>query len=96
MDFDVVFCDGPVIAFIADFATSQQDFEPGFQAITIVTEHWGDEIYQGPYEATPTVSGLVLETARKAMEQDVTIRPIPYYDVTNPVGGRTIYIANEV
>ena len=51
--------------------------------------------YSGKYEVTPTIDGEVLETANKMMIDDVTIHAIPYQDVTNPQGGRTITIAFE-
>ena len=51
--------------------------------------------YTGDYDITPNVDGEVLETANKIMIDNVTIKPIPYQDVDNPQGGRTITIAFE-
>lgn len=51
--------------------------------------------YTGKYEVTPNPEGEVLETANKMMVDDVTIHPIPYQDVDNPQGGRTVTIAFE-
>ena len=56
----------------------------------------GGELYDGPYEITPKVEAQTLPTAKKLMREDVSVRAIPYFDVSNPAGGNTIYIANEV
>ena len=58
--------------------------------------YMGGEPYEGPYEVTPKVSAQTLQTAQKFMREDVSVRAIPYFDVSNPSGGNTIYIANEV
>lgn len=49
-------------------------------------------MYQGPYEATPTVDGLMLATRRRSMSNDVSVEPIPIGSVSNDSGGRTITI----
>ena len=51
--------------------------------------------YTGKYEVTPTIEGERLETANKMMVDDVTINPIPYQEVPNIQGGKTITIAYE-
>ena len=56
----------------------------------------GGEPYDGPYDVTPKVTAQTLSTAKKLMRDDVSVRAIPYFDVSNPAGGNTIYIANEV
>lgn len=49
-------------------------------------------MYEGPYDATPTVSGLTLATKRRSMSKDVSIEPIPIGSVSNESGGRTVTI----
>ena len=56
----------------------------------------GGEPYEGPYDVTPKVTAQALQTAQKLMREDVSVRAIPYFDVSNSAGGNTIYIANEV
>lgn len=51
----------------------------------------GYEDYTGPYEVTPKVESQSLGTADKRMAHDVTIEPIPYYEVSNQ-NGKTIII----
>lgn len=52
--------------------------------------------YAGEYAVTPTVDGQTLATAQKLMQDDVTINPIPYYEVGNTSGGDTAYIGKEL
>ena len=52
--------------------------------------------YTGDYTVTPTVEGSTMPTKDKYMTKDVTIRPIPYYNVSNTAGGSTVYIAKEI
>ena len=49
-------------------------------------------MYEGPYDATPTVGGLTLATKRRSMSKDVSIEPIPIGSVSNESGGRTVTI----
>lgn len=58
--------------------------------------YMGGEPYEGPYDVTPKVTAQTLPTAKKLMRDDVSVRAIPYFDVSNQAGGNTIYIANEV
>ena len=52
--------------------------------------------YEGEYEVTPTVDGKILHTQHRYMREDVTIHAIPFFEVSNPSGGNTIYIAGEI
>ena len=49
-------------------------------------------MYEGPYDATPTVDGLKLATRRRSMSKDVSVEPIPIGSVSNSSGGRTVTI----
>ncbi len=50
--------------------------------------------YEGEYEVTPSMKNdITLETAKKVMTDNVTVKKIPRYDVSNEAGGTTIYIA---
>jgi len=49
-------------------------------------------MYEGPYDATPTVDGLTLATKGRSMSKDVSIEPIPIGSVSNDSGGRTVTI----
>lgn len=51
--------------------------------------------YNGPYDITPLFSAQVLPTAKRLMQQDVTIKKIPQYEVTNDSNGYTLIIGEE-
>ena len=71
-------------------------FEANFDAIHEVTVYKDADPYKGAYEVTPKVDAQVLPTAQKLMADDVTVKAIPIYDVSNNSGGSTVYIAREV
>lgn len=52
--------------------------------------------YGGTYEVTPSAhEAQILETAGTIMEDDVTVKIIPFFQTSN-VSGDTVYIASEV
>lgn len=52
--------------------------------------------YNGDCHVTPKCSEQILPTRDKHMTDDVTIRAIPMYTVSNETGGDTVYIGSEV
>lgn len=54
------------------------------------------DAYDGPYEATPMTVSQKLNTKEKYMNDDMSIRSIPYFDVGNTSGGSTVYIGTEI
>ena len=52
--------------------------------------------YEGEYEVTPKIFKQTLQTAHKILKEDVCVKEIPYYEVSNNSGGSTVYIGNEV
>lgn len=51
--------------------------------------------YEGRYEVTPRKIQQKLNTKDKSMSKDVTIFAIPYNEVSNPYGGKTVTIGIE-
>lgn len=51
--------------------------------------------YSGPYDITPLFSAQVLPTAKLLMQQDLTIKKIPQYEVANDSSGYTLIIGEE-
>lgn len=82
--------------FKTSFSASDQAFTPVFDALHEVTIHKDADPYRGAYEVTPQVDEQVLPTAQKLMVDDLTVKAIPRYDVSNNSGGQTVYIAREV
>lgn len=52
------------------------------------------EVYEGSYIVTPSVSNQTLNTANKLMKSDVIIEEIPYAEVGNNSGGKTVTIGS--
>lgn len=72
-------------------------FPDGFvTAISAIhTAEVGVPEYTGPYDITPSFSVQTLSTAKRLMQQDVTIRKIPQYEVSNDSSGYTLIIGDE-
>ena len=51
--------------------------------------------YSGPYDITPLFSAQVLPTAKRLMQQNLTIKKIPQYEVSNDSNGYTLIIGEE-
>ena len=69
-------------------------FEVEFKEVNTVTV--GAIPYTGDYVVTPKVDEQILPTENKLMEDDVTIKAIPFYNVSNTAGGSTVYIGKEL
>lgn len=53
------------------------------------------DFFSGSYDIIPTIDPQILETEGKIMEQNLTIREIPYYEVSNS-SGYTVYIGGDL
>lgn len=51
--------------------------------------------YTGAYEVTPKTYGQILSTKNKSMAENVRVFSIPYFEVSNPQGGKTVTIGEE-
>lgn len=51
--------------------------------------------YAGPYDITPLFSAQTLPTAKRLLQQNITIKKIPQYEVTNDSNGYTLIIGEE-
>lgn len=62
----------------------------------VVKEYVDVQTYTGEYVVTPSASEqIVLNTSGKRMADDVTVREVPYYEVSNE-SGKTVYIADTI
>ena len=53
-------------------------------------------VYMGEYTVTPKPNEKqVLNTTNKMLVDDITVKEIPYYEVSNAVG-HTVYIGKEI
>lgn len=51
--------------------------------------------YMGDYEVTPRKQRIVLPTKNTSMSDDLTVLQVPYQEITNPQGGKTVVIGLE-
>lgn len=56
----------------------------------------GGEPYTGVYTVTPGFEGTTLPTKDKLLAQDITVEPIEVARVSNPSGGKTIFIGGLI
>ncbi len=52
--------------------------------------------YTGQTVVDPDFESIVLETAHKIVLSDITVNPIQVESVSNPQGGRTVYIGGII
>lgn len=83
-----------VATFEPEFDLDGMSFEPGFD---VIVNTQGDAVpYTGDYIVDPDFATQILGTKEKYMLDDVTVNPIEVARVSNPAGGRTIYIGGEI
>lgn len=80
--------------FNAKFEAINNTIKPQFTEVQKISTGTEDlEQYEGAIEVIPSVKAeQVLETAFKWNENDITIKKIPYFEVTNKSGGITATI----
>lgn len=50
-------------------------------------------VYSGEYEVIPrTSTDVVLKTSGMKMKENITVKPVPFFEVENPQGGKSIFI----
>ncbi len=52
--------------------------------------------YAGPYDVSPKFVDQILPTREKLMREDVTVDAITVSRVSNPAGGKTVYIGGQI
>lgn len=83
-----------VATFDLEFDLDDMSFEPEFN-VNVNTQ--GDVVpYTGDYIVDPDFATQILGTKEKYMLDDVAVNPIEVARVSNPAGGRTIYIGGEI
>lgn len=54
------------------------------------------DYYDGDYTVTPKVEKQELATRQKFLTEDVKIKEIPFFEVSNNEGGQTVFIGKEL
>lgn len=78
------------------FSAINQKINVNFGAVQTVTEYVGGELYEGDYAVTPRVVEQTMPTKNRVLVEDMKIKEIPFFNVSNTSGGSTVYIGNEV
>lgn len=78
------------------FDQSENNLSLKFGEVQTITEYVGGEPYEGNYTVIPKVEEQKMETKGKVMIDDVTVKSVPFFEVSNTSGGNTVYIASEV
>ena len=94
MKFSVTFTESEQI-FKPTIKEEGDSFNANFGEIQTVTKYVG-ETYEGDYNVTPKVEEQMLPTKDKVLTDDITVRSIPFFNVSNTSGGSTVYIGREV
>ena len=94
MTFKVKFQENEKV-FKANFISNQKNFNVKFSEQINVSQLVGEK-YEGDYVVTPKLTAQKLPTKNKVLLEDMSIKEIPIYRVTNQTGGTTIYIAKEI
>ena len=81
--------------FNTDFQTLSCEYSMDFKEVQHITKYVGAK-YEGEYEITPRTDEQTIPTKEKVLSEDVVIKAIPFFKVTNLAGGNTVFIANEV
>lgn len=95
MDFKVIFSESNEKVLPIVFSESDHPMDADFGEIQVVNLATLPE-YEGDYAVTPKVVEQTMPTKGKAMVEDVTVRAIPFFDVSNNSGGSTVFIAKEM
>ncbi len=78
------------------FVEVEQTFNVDFGDVQTVTKYVGGTPYDGDYTIIPKVSEQTMPTKEKVMIDDVLVKAIPFFNVSNTSGGSTVYIGKEV
>ena len=83
---------------VSAFEEALKELEEKIQLLNDRVDNIQDvETYDGNYTVTPsTTSDQVLQTANLMMEDDVTVKEIPFFEVGNIAGGNTVYIGSDI
>ena len=90
--FSLVFNDSN--GFAIEF-TDNKGFDVGFGEVIKLIDSSNIPHYKGDYDVTPRVDAQTLLTAQKFLDEDIKIKKIPYYEISNSSGGDTVYIAAQ-
>jgi hypothetical protein len=77
-----------------EFKESNQHIDFTYEEFLFISDSGGT--YEGDYTITPKIDAQTMATKGLVMREDVTVKAIPFYNVSNTSGGSTVYIAKEI
>lgn len=83
------------VPFDVDFKEDNTSLGIDFGSIQYVTKGEASP-YEGEYIVTPKVQQQTMPTKDKTLKDDILVKEIPFFNVSNTSGGDTVYIGNEV
>lgn len=87
--------EGTLVGIIKPSGSLSGSIRPNANLIGRVAMSVDHEYYIGKYDVIPKIESQVLETRDKLMSDDVTVKAIPFYEVSNPQGGTTFIIGGD-
>lgn len=79
-----------------DFRTRNEKIKVDFEHLQVVSDHARVDYYKGNYTVTPKVEKQELATRQKFLTENVKIKEIPFFEVSNTEGGQTVFIGKEL
>ena len=79
-----------------DFRTRNEKIKVDFEHLQVVSDNVGVDYYKGNYTVTPKVEKQELATRQKFLTENVKIKEIPFFEVSNLEGGQTAFIGKEL
>ena len=86
----------------AAFNATGSAFNAGFCADDSLGVSFGETIavgsspwYKGEYVITPEIGAQTLPTKGTSMRENLTVKAIPYYEVSNTQNGKTVIIGGN-
>lgn len=80
----------------AQFNKINERLDVRFGEVKIVTVIPEKDQYEGDYIVTPKISAQTIPTKKKYLIDDMTVKAIPYFNVSNTTGGSTVYIGSTL
>lgn len=79
-----------------DFRTRNENIKVYFEHLQVVSNNVAVDHYKGDYTVTPKVEKQELATRQKFLTENVKIKEIPFFEVSNTEGVQTVFIGKEL
>lgn len=83
-------------AVIAKLTTTNKTMIGAINELNSKQQNKDVDYYDGDYTVTPKVEKQELATRQKFLTEDVKIKEIPFFEVSNNEGGQTVFIGKEL